>query len=148
MSCEVTNHSILNPILIIYHHLQPKNFRSLIVGTSTIASTSTSTLLHNLILKPRLDFIWPSHGGLGLKVFVRWNLKLNWGVGCGGLTPESGWLKREEREVDGTQQEIKGSLLVHIMLVRSYLSLLMEISTFHARSAWRLLACPGLEGTD
>ena len=50
---EITNFSILNPILRNHHHLLPNNFRALIVGKS---SSGKSTLLYNLLLKPWLDY--------------------------------------------------------------------------------------------
>ena len=50
---EITNFSIINPILRNHHHLLPRNFRALIVGKS---SSGKSTLLYNLLLKPWLDY--------------------------------------------------------------------------------------------
>ena len=50
---EVTNFSIINPILKKQHNLLPKHFRALIIGKS---SSGKSTLLYNLLLKPWLDY--------------------------------------------------------------------------------------------
>ena len=79
---EVTNHSIMNPILINHHHILPKNFRALIVGKSS--SDKSSTLLYNLILKPRLNYMTISYIVVWGSRFARWKLKLNWGGGVWG----------------------------------------------------------------
>ena len=50
---EITNFSIINPILKKQHNLLPKHLRALIVGKS---SSGKSTLLYNLLLKPWLDY--------------------------------------------------------------------------------------------
>ena len=50
---EITNFSVINPILKRHHHLFPKHLRALIVGKS---SSGKSTLLYNLLLKPWLDY--------------------------------------------------------------------------------------------
>ena len=50
---EITNFSIINPILKKHHHLLPKHLRALIVGKS---ASGKSTLLYNLLLKPWLDY--------------------------------------------------------------------------------------------
>ena len=50
---EITNFSVINPILRQHHHLFPRNLRALIVGKS---SSGKSTLLYNLLLKPWLDY--------------------------------------------------------------------------------------------
>ena len=50
---EITNFSIIDPILRNHHHLLPRNLRALIVGKS---SSGKSTLLYNLLLKPWLDY--------------------------------------------------------------------------------------------
>ena len=50
---EITNFSIIDPILRNHHNLLPRNLRALIVGKS---SSGKSTLLYNLLLKPWLDY--------------------------------------------------------------------------------------------
>ena len=50
---DITNFSIINPILKRHHNLLPKHFRALIIGKS---SSGKSTLLYNLLLKPWLDY--------------------------------------------------------------------------------------------
>ena len=50
---EITDFSIINPILKKHHNLLPKHLRALIVGKSL---SGKSTLLYNLLLKPWLDY--------------------------------------------------------------------------------------------
>ena len=50
---EITNFSIINPLLRNNHRLLPKNIRALIIGKSY---SGKSTLLYNLLLKPWLDY--------------------------------------------------------------------------------------------
>ena len=50
---EITNFSVIDPILRNHHNLLPRNLRALIVGKS---NSGKSTLLYNLLLKPWLDY--------------------------------------------------------------------------------------------
>ena len=50
---EITDFSVINPVLRNHHKLLPRNLRALVVGKSNSGKT---TLLFNLLLKPWLDY--------------------------------------------------------------------------------------------